>query len=212
MRRHRRLVNGYVVQLAIMLLLRMVTFAQGDAVRTPISSSEVAGLLNREGFEVQPSQVHLPARILGSSTSPDLRLVSADRLGNDRMLVGVRCETAGDCLPFNVTVDNLNEKSISDVKSRLRRNSEETPTGSQVLKQQTYPVSVRALQSSLEAKVMVGSQVALIIRDDRMEIHLPAVAIDCGAPGTRVRVRTSAPDKIFSAVVLDRSTVLGGAQ
>jgi hypothetical protein len=211
--RHRLLTNSFLVQLAITLFLRSAMSAQKQAARNPISQSAVAELLNRKGLQVEPSQVHLPTRIVANSTAPQLRVISADRVGNHQILVGVRCETAGDCLPFNATIDISNEEALSVLKNGFVRNVLGNSTGPQASLHQPGPnISFSPSQRSTEVKMKLGSPITLVIREDRMEIHLPAVAMDSGSPGMRVRVRTLAPEKTFHGVVLDQATVLGEAQ
>jgi hypothetical protein len=211
--RHRLWTERYLVQLAMMLLLTRPFWAQAAAVRNQISLFAVANLLNERGLHVEASQVHLPARLVARSASPVLKIVSAQALGKDEMLIGVRCEAAGDCLPFNATVEVASGEALSALKGSLgRAAADKSKIAGRLMQQSSGSGSSSGSQMFAPAKVNAGSQVALVIRDGRMQIHLPAIAIDSGSTGARVRVRTIAPQKTFYGVVADPTTVLGVAQ
>ena len=60
--------------------------------------------------------------------------------------------------------------------------------------------------------ITVGAHITLELTDPQMHIHLPAIAIDTGAPGTDIRVASLDRKHTWRGTVLDANTVQGGVQ
>jgi hypothetical protein len=166
------------------------------------------------GLDVKPSDVHLPMILSASTTLPDLEITATERLADGRVRLQLRCRKAGECVPFNATLDVRGAAAVvaeAGVKSAPR--GEATTIGNprnvgsiaEDESLESSPVGIANRTLTLRA----GSKVMLVLKDDYMTIHMPVIALDGGAPGAGVRVRTTDRKKIFHATVVDQRTVTG---
>jgi len=209
-----RLGQNIVLLSAVLWLFSPALMAQGArSARYPMSSAVVARALEANGLDVKPSDVHLPMILSASTPSPDLEITATERLAAGRVRLQLRCRKAGECVPFNATLDVRTSSAVSaetGVKSTSRgestigslRNAGSIPEGESL---ESSPVAIKNKTPTLRA----GSKVMLVLRDDYMTIHMPVIALDSGAPGAGVRVCTADRRKTFHATVVDQTTVMG---
>jgi flagella basal body P-ring formation protein FlgA len=194
------------------------SMAQGaKPARYPMSSAVVAQSLKTNGLDVEPSEVHLPMILSASSPSPNLEITATERLTDGRVRLQLRCRTAGECVPFNATLDvrsaaavvaeaGLKSSTVSELTA-MSRYVEMQPTA------RSEPSSPSAIaHAGTTATLHAGSKAVLVFQDQHMTIHLPVIAIDSGATGADVRVCTPDRKKTFRATVMDQATVRGVMQ
>jgi len=206
--------RGIVLLGVALWLFSPALMAQGvRPARYPMSSAVVARALEMNGLDVKPSDVHLPMILSASTPSPNLEITATERLAAGRVRLQLRCRKAGDCVPFNATLDVRSAAAVAaeaGVKSASHGavtignpgNMGSIPGGESL---GSSPATIANRTSSLRA----GSKVVLVLKDDYMTIHMPAIALDSGAPGTGVRVCTADRKKTFHATVVDQMTVTG---
>jgi hypothetical protein len=166
--------------------------------RYPISGADIARELSVVGVDVDASRVHLPANMSAASVSPKLEIVTVQPVGGNQVRLELRCQTAGECLPFLATAD---VKDATQVSAEIR-----LKTGSPAAVGHQATVQVAASQVS-QSRLTVGSHAVLIIRDGHLDIHLQVLAIDSGKIGQQVRVCTLDRKKVFHATVTGEGTV-----
>ena len=185
--------------------------------RYPISEAAIAGVLRARGLDVEPTQIRLPMQISSPSASPGLEIVSAQRFGGVRVRLRLRCQKVSECLPFYVV---LNLRSESELQlfvpgSNAPAMSSGQPFAAAAQREISWPVSAQARGGAVSLPVApatgvhVGEHITLLIQDGHMQIQLPALAIDTGAPGSEVRVCSEDHKKTFRGFVLDANTVRG---
>jgi hypothetical protein len=189
------------LHLAVLVTLASAATAQGlHNPRYPISGADIARELGVVGVNVNASQVRLPANMSAASASPKLEIVTVQPVGDNQVRLGLRCPTAGECLPFLATAD---VKDAIQVTAEIR-----VKTGSPAAVSHQATLQIAASQVS-QPRLTVGSQAVLIIRDGHLDIHLQVLAIDSGEIGQRVRVCTLDRKKVFHATVNGVGTVTG---
>jgi hypothetical protein len=185
--------------------------AQGRPARYPMSSDVVAQALKANGLEVKPSEVYLPMMLSSAAPSPAIEITATERLADGRVRLQLRCRKAGECVPFNATLDIQSSAAVAAEAGAQSGSSEGATTGK--------PMNVESIGGSEpggashgvianETSVLrAGSRVMLVLRDDHMTIHMPVIALDSGAPGAEVRVSRADRRKMFHATVVDKTTV-----
>lgn len=110
--------------------------------------------------------------------------------------VSARCIHPSDCVPFLVRVSALD----SQLETARSIHSEETAKAS--LKR-TAPVDEAALSPlSRNPLVRPGETVSLLWDQDGIRVVVPAVCLDRGGPGERVRARILQGGRLISAIVV----------
>ncbi|HEX5284314.1 MAG TPA: flagella basal body P-ring formation protein FlgA [Bryocella sp.] len=199
-------------QLALVLTMAAsLAFAQQrQEMHYPITEATVANLLRAKGTNVTSSQVHLPMQLTATTAEPRLEIVATHRVAEHELDLEVRCQAAGECLPFDALVDLKNANTIgeaayggasSDISARhfSAHDVAELP-------------SLQGESIASPDYLRVGARAVLVIVDGGMRIHLPVVAMDSGSKGTRIRVCTLDRKKIFDVVVVDGGTVQGAVE
>lgn len=190
-----------VFQTAVLVLVVNGCAAQElTGPRYQISEADIANKLTAIGIGVNPSQVHLAAHIGASVQSPKLEISAVEPTGDDRVDLELHCSAAAECLPFFAAVNVQNVNSfVAEVQAKR-------PTPTPKDHQATSSIGASTASS---ARLKVGSQVLLIVRDGHMEIHLQVLTIDSGAIGQQVRVCTLDRKKVFRGTVTNETTVSG---
>jgi flagella basal body P-ring formation protein FlgA len=204
--------------LSLILSFPVLLVAQIAApARYPVTENVVSLALRASGIDVEPSRVHLPTRLSAATASPELEITASERVADGRVRLHLRCRKAGDCLPFNVTLDLHSDVVVAAEAGTLHEVSAISAQANVV--EAKTPVATRELarpaNSGLQendASLRVGSRVSLIIEDSRMRIRLPVIAIDSGGIGSDVRVCTPDHKKTFHATVVDPTTVRGAVE
>lgn len=173
----------------------------------PITEAAVASLLRANGADVASSQVHLPMQLTATTAEPHLEIIATRRVANHEVDLEIHCQTAGECLPFDALVDiGAESKFAAGVYAGVSSGRPAPQHSARDLPERPgLPDDSTASSESLR----VGMHAVLVIVDGPMRIHLPVIAMDSGAKGTRIRVCTLDRKKIFDALVVDGGTVQG---
>lgn len=171
--------------------------------RFPISAETVAGALAVHGFAVSPAQISLPARLTSAQAAPALTLFRAQRSGDGRVQAQMRCATTADCLPFLVSLE-----VPADIAEQILQPSHSS-SGAPASSDLASPTSSASAAPTAKPVLHRGQPLVLWIEEGHITIHLPAIALDGGAPGQQVRVVTADRKSSFRAVLLDRGNARG---
>ena len=174
----------------------------------PISEQSIANVLEANGIRTHPSAVQIPGPLRASTESPSLEIVSAERIGNSRIRVELRCHHAGECTPFFVTVD------LASSVERFPVGSVQAPTLNPTVRSAngSDPLGFEGADSRIgghDARMQAGSRVTIVLANQQMLIQLPGIAMDAGAPGADVRICTLDRKTIFHARVVDSLVARG---
>jgi hypothetical protein len=187
------------------LLIPAMLWAQDASLRRyPMTQALVTQALKARGVNVDPSAVHLPMDLTATNPLPQLEITAAETLTEGHLRLQLRCGRRGECLPFNAMLDLRG----ADVLAAVAGIGNAADGADHLRSEETSSRPPSAVATAL-SRLRTGSQVTLVLEDDHMLIHLPAVALDSGAPGAEIRVRTSALGKMFRATVIDGTTVRG---
>ena len=198
-----------------MLMIVSAVWAQtAPGARYPITESTVVSFLQSNGIFIAPSQVHLPMPLSAKSSLPELEVTAAQQVNHHQLQIGFRCVQAGECLPFNATLEVMNSDNVSaELRAVIASHSNISELADNSIAGSLH-AQVPALQAKRVASKLAraGTRVCLIIRDGHMEIHLPVLMLDTAAAGKQVRVSSLDRKKVFSATVVDSQTVSGVPQ
>lgn len=195
--------------LAVLLpIIASVAFAQGSpGYRYPMTASMVANFLRANGVAVTSSQVHLPMQLKATAPEPQFEIAGSRTMNNGELRLELRCHPISECPPFYVSVDIADTRASTAV---VQAESSSNSFADLPLAHKPATVDFNQQQSSSRTGYLrLGSRVVLAIRDGRMQIRLPVIAMDSGSSGTQVRVCTLDRKKIFHAFVVDSALVRG---
>ena len=161
-----------------------------------ITADCVAAAISRAGVEVSPDQIAFLAGAVATKPAPALKLRSAEKLDNDRLLARMECVNDQECLPFFVHVQagQGNEAQIAAISRAVSSSRTAIQPGA-------GPVVVHS-----------GSRVTLMLDGDHVHIRMAAICLQSGAPGQLIRVSDANRRLIYPAQVIDASAVKGRLQ
>ena len=176
--------------------------------RYPISTARIAEALIRYGLNVAAEDIRLPLPISAASSSPELELILARTAARNLVQLELRCRDSGKCLPFFVLID-VPDGAASALVADVRKDEQfQAGAGPGSPMSQGRAKNVQTSPDRMRA----GSHITLLLEDDQMQIQLPAVALDSGAPGLEVRVGTVDHRKTFRAMVVSPTVARGGLE
>lgn len=181
---------GRSLLLLSFLCLGGQTVAEILPVRFVISAELVAGALQGQGLSVLTSQLEVPTGLTASVAQPELRLTGSELLPNRRLRLRLTCVHAEDCHAFFVLAREVD--ITASVPPAVR-----VPSAA----------NRSALQDSAGSRLLAGQRITLLLTDAHMQITIPVMAIDSGAPGSEIRVSSLDRKRTFQATVLDPRTV-----
>jgi len=158
-----------------------------------INPVTIASTIDRMGVKISPDQIILPADVVATTPTPMLKVLSVEKLNNERLVARLECVNGDECLPFFVDIHlgPEGEAEIDSVATEMRR---ELPT--------TQPTSgLLAVHS--------GAAVTLMLDGDHVHIRIRAICLQGGAPGQLIRVSDTNHRLIYLAQVVDASVVKG---
>ena len=157
-------------------------------IRYPVSPVAVAAALTAAGLPTSAAQLRMSIPLYATTPSPELHIRSAEPRPDASLRLRVVCSNPVECMPFFASIEGAaNAASLAVFAAQ--------------------PAPPRPA-----AGVAVGAHVTLELADRQMRIHLPAVAIDTGAPGAEVRVASLDRKHTWRGVVVDAGTVKGGVE
>jgi flagella basal body P-ring formation protein FlgA len=159
--------------------------------RFPLTAATVAAALQKAGLPVAAAQIDLPGSLSATAEHPELRITNAELLADGRLRVRLACRPQGQCLAFLATVH------LSGAESGLAGVAALNATV-----QDAAPV-----HAERGPGLQAGRQTTLLMRDGKMLIELPVIAIDSGVTGEEVRVSSLDRKQTFRGVVTREQTV-----
>lgn len=174
----------------------------------PISEQSIASALEANGIKVHPSAVHVPVPLRAATESPSLEIVSAERMGNSRTRIELRCHYSGECTPFFVTLDLAESGAafpIGALQAPTLNPVARSGDGSDPL----GPEGTGGPIGGRDARMQAGSRVTIVLANQQMVIQLPGIAMDAGTPGADVRICTLDRKTVFHARVVDSVVARG---
>lgn len=178
--------------------------------RYSLTTDAVVRALHRDGLDVNAAELRFPMALSTTISDPALELLGADRLPDGNLRMRLHCRTAGECLPFTVTL--LTQRQQTSLVATA--STPPVPHGAPAL-QPTATVSMaRALPvervQPQGASLAAGTRLTLWLEDGHMRIHVPVVTLENTTPGGAA-IRVASPDhkQIYRALVLDVNTARG---
>jgi hypothetical protein len=152
-----------------------------------ISPLAVAATISGMGVAVSPDQISFPSGVVATTQAPQLKVRSVEKLNDARFLVRLECASSDECLPFLVNIRA--GQGSGDQIAALNGASSVSHPGTPVVRS--------------------GSTVMLMLDSDHMQIRIPAICLQGGAPGQLIRVSDTNHRLIYAAQVVDAATVKG---
>lgn len=172
------------------LLLSAIVLCVGEGLAQTVGlQAQVARAVARDvGIDTQASSTHFGVQILGA----ELRVPEQARLhvatvhavaGAGTWLLRLECSSRLECLPFEVVLRTRGQDSVLLADSPAR-------SSSQVSDNRPVPPVVRAGQRVQMAEEVSG-----------MRLSAPAVCLEAGSMGQRIRVRNMSSGRVVLARV-----------
>ncbi|MGI4854674.1 MAG: hypothetical protein ACRYF4_11595 [Janthinobacterium lividum] len=178
--------------------------------RYPLSTESIARALRADGLGVQPDDIRILTQASAAIDDPALQVLGADRMPDGHLRMRLRCQKAGECLPFSVAIDASKVRPAVVAKGLPVQ-----PVVSSILEarlalpQPSLPPSTPVVAM---AAIHAGTKLTLLMDDGHMHIHLPVVALDNSNAGGQLRVCTPDHKRTFRATAIDVNTVRGTAE
>ena len=159
----------------------------------PISTGNVAATISASGMAVAPEQVTFLTDVVASRPAPALKLRSVERIGSDRISARLECIQGDECLPFFVAIrtGGQSEEQIAAISTRY---------------------SLTGVAPRAAAAVRAGATVNLFLDGAHIHIRIPVKCLESGAPGQAIRVQDQSDRLVYTAQVVDGTTVRGRLQ
>ncbi len=163
-----------------------------------ISTEQIAATVDKLGMQVTSNQVTLLTDVVAATPAPVLQVQSLERLGADRFLVRLDCETREDCLPFmvNVRVDEGSAAQIAAIVSQLSLLKGAIPGSAP--RPQPESIVIRS-----------GSKATLLLEGEHIHITIPVICLDSGAAGQKIRATDKEHRRIYTAQVIEDGLLQG---
>lgn len=184
----------------------LATSAARIPLRYQIPAVAIAAALAAEGLAIAPERLHLPVPLSSASPAPALHVAGAEMQQDGSLLLRVICRNAGECMPFFATVTTADRTAALVALAGMHAPGAAATAGN------TAAALTPAAPATHPRGITVGTHITLELTDAQMRIHLPAVAIDTGAPGSEVRVASLDRKHTYRGIVVDANTVQGGMQ
>ena len=159
----------------------------------PISTGDVAATISASGVAVTPEQIMFLTEVVATRPAPALKVRSVERIGSERLSARMECIESDQCLPFFVAIQTArtNEPQLAAMS-----------TGNLLTGNAPRPAPV----------VRAGATVNLFLDGAHIHIRIPVKCLESGAPGQAIRVEEKSHGLIYTAQVVDGSTVRGRLQ
>ena len=175
--------------------------------RYPLSTDAISRALHRDGLEVRAEDVHLPMPLSTAVSDPALEIVGMDRLPDGHLRLRLRCQHAGECLPFGVTLMHDGVAPMLLVSAQPPAAS--AGAGSSTVPTLPQPVGTPVLVREAPVVVRAGTRLTMLLDEGHMHIHLPVVSLDSATGDGNIRVATPDHKHTYRATVVDATTVRG---
>ena len=178
-----------LIWLLLMVLCVPCWAASGHyALRAELVATALSGM----GREIAPEQVMLMSDVVATSATPKLRVRSAEKWGDHRLMVRMECENPQECVPFMVGLQLGKSSDAQNTASNLQS------------------VTGTTTRPSLKSYVVrAGMQTTLMLDGERVHIRIPVVCLENGVPGQKVRARSSDRKQVYTAEVVDATLLKG---
>ncbi len=182
--------------------------AQGKlSQRYPLSADAISRALHRDGLDVRAEDVHMPMPLSTAVSDPLLEIVGMDRLPDGHLRLRLRCQHAGECLPFGVTL--MHDVVVPMLLVSAQPPAASAGVGSSMAPTLPQPVGTPVFGPEAAVVVRAGTRLTLLLEEGHMHIHLPVVALDSATGDGNIRVATPDHKHTYRATVVDATTVRG---
>lgn len=157
-----------------------------------IATKQIAAALSSVGMNATPEQIILLSNVVATTSSPALKVESAELWSDHRVKVRLSCVKSEECLPFFVAVRGSQSEAGSPV------NADASPAA-----------ILPAKPGANSFAVQVGVRATLLLEGGHVHIQLPVVCLENGAIGQTIRV-TSLDHKLTYMAQVDGNKTLRG--
>lgn len=162
----------------------------------PVTVDRIVAALNDMGLQIAPAQVTLLSNPVAGTPGPRLSVRSIERWNDARMMVRMECEDPQECVPFFVGVrSNAANNAAPAVKVTNR----------------PVPVVATATGSRPYAPPVLraGTTATLLLDGNHIHIRLAVICLDGGSPGQTIHVTDPDRREVYTAQIIDGSTLEG---
>jgi flagella basal body P-ring formation protein FlgA len=173
--------NKLVCFALILVAAVPAAMSQSDAVRSVISTRQVADAMAVAGIAVNVNQIELLSGTSSTRENADVRVVSVTDQTAGAVKVKLRCQDNQECLPFYVLVHGLDRVNLSSTIVR----------------------AVPAVKASSPQNVIRGGDHAtLILESPDSRMRLPVICLQSGVRGQTTRVASPDRRQLFNAEII----------
>ena len=175
--------------------------------RFPLSAEAVTRALHKDGLDVHAEDVRLPMPLSTTVSDPALEVVGADRLPDGHLRLRLRCQHAGDCVAFSVTLTHSVAAPL--VLAALAQPGAETTAADGMTQGTSQPSTTPVSVAAEPVSVRAGTRLTMLLEDGHMHIHLPVISLDSSTGDREIHVATPDHKHTYRATVVNATTVRG---
>jgi hypothetical protein len=177
--------------------LNAAAYAQTLEQRVPVTSSMVVSALEEKHLPVDGVKVRLAAQVTAASAESSLEVHSIAATSVHSAQLKLVCTRIGDCLPFFAQVTWPDRFDVISLAAGVAKTQQ----------RETTLRSTRANAAGLD--IPAGTDVVLLIEDDRVHVTLHVVALEGGSVGDTIHVATPDHKQRFVASVVNAGFLKG---
>jgi len=170
--------------------------APAQSAHYPVTVDRIVEAMNGMGLAIAPAQVTLLSTPIAATASPRLTVRSIERWNSQRMMIRLECEDPAQCVPFFVNVRT--DPNATGAKPSARN------TTGRPLQIESFP-----RPSYASPVVRQGSPATLLLEGVHIHIRLSVICLDSGSPGQTIRVTDRDHREVYTAQIIDASTLAG---
>jgi Chaperone for flagella basal body P-ring formation len=176
----------------VMLLLAAASSAGArTAAWVPVGTGPVVEALHRVGIESTVEEIEFLTSVAASSSQVGLHVTDWRMLDTHTDWVRLACRRAQECLPFFILLHRSDRHTEPELRTFV------SAAKSAPARRKTHaPALIRA-----------GSRVTMILQTGAAQITTPAICLDNGDLGSRVRVTNLATRQVMTAEIIDQGLV-----
>jgi hypothetical protein len=160
--------------------------ANAAPARYPISAGQIADAFTQIGMSVTAEQITLPAEVVATTATPDLKIRSVQPMADHSTVVRLECGSRAECVPFFV-------------KLTLGMNGDEAVGADR--NGRPLPIRLELQPSRKEILVRAGSTAVLLLDGEHIHIQIPVTCLANGGLGDKIRARENG--RVFTGEVVD---------
>jgi len=167
-----------------LLLAAFVPLATGAAaaVRTPISSRQVASALTAAGWNVSSVQVKFLTQVTSEGSDPALQLIEVSRWLKGSAKAKLRCLDRHVCLPFYVLLEGIKDTHVVVAENSGAKATFDTTVRPPLMRQ--------------------GDAATLMFADKALRISIPVICLQSGHRGQTIRVTSADRRRFFRGEIV----------